>query len=78
MQILNEHTCPKGRWVKEILEEKHKDLMRRVFGADNLQAIYDKDDSAPDDYAVNKLIPYICGTKGVPDEYSGAKVPSVR
>ena len=42
--------------------------MCRVFGTDNLQAIYDKDDIAPDDYAVNKLIPYICGTKGVPED----------
>ena len=32
--------------------------MRKVFGTDNLQAIYDEDNNAPDDYAVNKLIPY--------------------
>lgn len=51
-----------------ILEEKHKDLMRKVFGTDNLQAIYDEDNNAPDDYAVNKLIPYIDGTKVVPGD----------
>ncbi len=51
-----------------ILEEQHKDLMRRVFDTDNLQAIYDDDSNAPDDYAVNKLIPYIDGTKGVPED----------
>lgn len=50
-----------------ILGENHKDLMRRVFGTDNLQAIYDEGDSAPDDY-IKKLIPYICGTKGVPED----------
>ena len=33
--------------------------MRRVFGTDNLQAIYDEGDNAPDDY-IKKLIPYIC------------------
>jgi len=51
-----------------ILEEKHKYLMRKVFGTDNLQTIYDEDNNAPDDYAVNKLIPYIDGTKDVPGD----------
>ena len=40
-----------------VLNEKHKELMRRVFGTDNLRAIYDDDNNAAGDYAVNMLIP---------------------
>lgn len=48
-----------------VLNEKHKELMRRVFGTDNLRAIYDDDNNAAGDYAVNMLISYICETKGI-------------
>ena len=36
---------------KVVLNEKHKELMRRVFGTDNLRAIYDDDNNAAGDYA---------------------------
>ena len=34
-----------------VLNEKHIELMRRVFGTDNLRAIYDDDNNAAGDYA---------------------------
>ena len=50
------HYLHSWEW-KSVLNEKHKDLMRRVFGTDNLQAIIDDDTNAAGDYAVNMLIP---------------------